>query len=302
VKGAFYGFLALVVVILLGLLGMRTVGYENVKVVTSFGQLTGRVLDPGLNFITPFIQGTKKFTVINRSFEASDQPKESSANYKDYPVSGNTSDGQQVTVNFTVLFSIDRSRIIETAKAWGTQDGILENVVKANVRAIIRGIVQQYTADQLYTGDGFLAFQKEIKEELTVKYDAGGVILYDFLLKKVGFAPEYIDAIENQQIAKEGIETAEYLSKAAEFKRNEAITMAEADAKKTELNAQAEARNIVIVAEAEAKAIESKGMALKKYPEMLQWQFVSNMGDVAWGILPGESVNMFLPAPVTVNP
>jgi regulator of protease activity HflC (stomatin/prohibitin superfamily) len=291
------GIVALVVGLIAFTSACTTVQYGTVKVVTRFGGLTGRYFEPGLHWKTPFAEGVVKVPTIVQSYETSEQPDQSKADFTDYPVTAQTIDGQQVSVKYTVIFRIPANRAVDITQNVGRIEEVVENVVKAHSRNLARLHTQNYEAEGLYSGEGIFAYQQDVKAALTVELERYGVVLDDFLVRKVDFDTDYVTAIEQQQIAQEGIETAEYQAEAAEYKKNEQIKMAEAEAQREVLLAEADAEKKRLNADAEAYSIETQGAALRRYPEVIQLRFVDNLDNVTWGIMPDSGVTPLLPVP-----
>ena len=92
----------LAVIVFLGVLALISsctpVRYGTVAAVTQFGKLTGTVFTEGLNFKTPLVQGTETYDTQNQTYEASEHPEESAADYTDFSVGAQTSDGQQIEI------------------------------------------------------------------------------------------------------------------------------------------------------------------------------------------------------------
>jgi regulator of protease activity HflC (stomatin/prohibitin superfamily) len=212
------------------------VQYGTVSVVTRFGEVTDRVLDPGIHFLTPVVDdvltyNTQKVlyeTMHEASFEGSD------ADYKDFPVDTTTQDGQQVNVRYTIRFSIDPTAPQAIANSIGTQNQLVEKVVKAESRVRVRNVIRNYEAGQLYTGD-IAEAQNEIADQLQPIFAENGLILDGFGIRQVEFQPEYVDAVEAKQIAKEDIQTAKNRAEEAKFVAEQSVTEAKAEAEKQRL-------------------------------------------------------------------
>lgn len=284
------------------------VQYGTVAVVVRFGGLTGQVFEPGLHWRTPFIDEVKIIPTVVLSYETSDEPTQSNANYTDIPVTAQTVDGQQITIKYTVLFRVPPDKAVTIVQNVGFTDRVVENVIKAYSRNQSRLLAQNYTAANLYGGQGIFDYENKVREALTVNYAEFGLVLDDFLVRKVEFSQDYITAVEQKQIAQEGIETAKYKSEAAEYEKEQQIRLAEADAQRIKLTAAADAERIKVtaqadaekqrlLADAEAYSIKARGEALKQYPGLIQWQFVSNLQNVQWGILPSEGITPLVPIP-----
>ncbi len=278
------------------------VPYGNVGLVIRFGGLTGQVFQPGLNWRTPFIDQVLLVPTVVISYETSDNPSESGADYRDYPVTAQTVDGQQIQIKYTVLFRIPADKAVDIAQNVGAPDAVVENVVKAYSRNLARLIAQSYTAEKLYSGDGIFDYENKVRAELETQMARYNIMLSDFLVRKVDFSDEYVSAIEQKQIAQEAIETAKYNSQAAEYEKQRQIRLAEAEAEKIKLNAQAEAERQRLLADSEAYSIQKRGEALQAYPNLVQWQFVTQLANVKWGILPSEGITPLVPLSELMQP
>jgi regulator of protease activity HflC (stomatin/prohibitin superfamily) len=248
------------VVTIVGLSAFTPVKYGSVKVVKRFGRLTA-VYQPGLHWKVPLIDGTETMVTAIRSYETSDNPKESQADYTDYPVSAQTIDGQQVSVKYTVKFSIPADGAVQVLETLGPMNAVVENLIKANSRNASRTHAQYYTAEDLYGGSGIAEYQAEVEGVLNEVFTSNGVHLDSFLVRKIDFDPDYVLTIEQQQIAQEQIETAKYQSEAAEYEKQKLIRQAEAEAERNKLNAEAEAFRNVELAKADAQKVELNAQA-----------------------------------------
>lgn len=218
------------------LLSFRTVRAGEVAVVTQFGKVTGRVLEPGANFITPFIQGTIKYSTKKVTYEttAEEKQKDSEADYKDYPVDTNTSDGQQVDVYYTIRFSVDPTKATYVAQNIGGESALVEKIVKTESRIWTRNIPREFEADQLYTGN-VIEVQNRIADALRGTFEKNGIILDSVGIREIKFKDDYVNAIEQKQIEAVKIETAKNQAEASKFKKEQTITEAEAEAEKQRL-------------------------------------------------------------------
>jgi membrane protease subunit HflC len=293
--------------ILLGL-AYTPVGYGNVVLVARFGGLTGQVFEPGLHWRAPFIDRAVVIPTVVQSYETSDDPGASNADYRDYPVTAQTVDGQQISIKYTVLFRIPPTAAVRIVQNVGRPPEVVENVVKAHSRSLARLWAQSHTAEDLYSGEGIFNYEDAVRGALEKEFEDYGVSLDDFLVRKVDFDEEYIRAIEQQQIAQEAIETARYQSEAAEYEKAGQIRLAEAeaertkllaaaDAERTKLLAAADAERQRLLADSEAYSIQARGEALQDFPDLVQWEFVRNLESIQWGILPGDGLTPLIPLP-----
>jgi len=228
----------------------------NVKVLTQFGRTTGVIFEPGLHVKIPFIQNVVNYSTRQVTYETSDSPEASRANYTDYSVDTTSSDGQQKWVYNNI----------------GDMDSVVEKVVKTETRSLARNIPKKYSAAQLYSEQVFVV-QKEIGESLRPIFEENGIILDEFLLRKIDFTQEYFSVLEEKQIAEERIVVERNILEQEKIKKEQEI----------------------VRAEAEAKQIEIKGEALKSYPQIIQLEFIQKLSpNISWGILPEEGIVPFL--------
>lgn len=228
-------FIALV--IFTTLLGVRTVDAGEVGVVIKFGQVTGRVLEPGAHTVIPFVEGVRIYNTKKVTYETSTEEKQkgSNADYRDYPVDTNTADGQPVDIAYTIRFSVDPTQVTTVANTIGTQNDLVEKIVKTESRIWARNIPRQLQAEVLYTGTGSETMQNEIFDVLQPIFLRNGLILDTVGIREIYFDVAYIDAIKAKQIEGVAVETAKNTAEKAKFEKEARITKAEGEAQEQEL-------------------------------------------------------------------
>lgn len=230
-----------------------TVQYGNVGVLTRFGQIVGDPVAPGLHFKIPFIDNVITYKTQKIVYETVEQSvytqntsynsevyartngiKQLESGYQDVAVDTTTKDGQQISVRFTVRFSINPEKIKDIANTIGTEVDVVDKIVKTESRIWVRNIPRNYPAFDLYTGN-IEQVSIEIKEKLTPIFEENGLIMDEFGIRSISFQPDYVSTIEQKQIEKEKIATEEYIAKQEEFKKQAAITRAEGEAEAQKL-------------------------------------------------------------------
>jgi regulator of protease activity HflC (stomatin/prohibitin superfamily) len=295
--GSFLVFI-LAMFVMAGISSYTTVQRGTVGLVSRYGGLTNVVFRPGLNWKTPFIEGIEIFDTTQQAYEMSAHPDTSNAQWTDYTVGSQTSDGQTVDISATTIFRIpDGEAAVNIRQNIGITSEVVENVVKANVRSIARNTSKRYTAGQLYSGD-ITDFQEDVREQLETKFaeQGEGLVLVDFKVRGIKFEEKYSDAIEAKQIAAERIVTEENNANAAVFEARKTKELAIGEADATRERAKGEADAIKLEADANAYAIEAEGRALKKYDEILTLRFVENLNDKTL-FLPSDAFQYLLPLP-----
>lgn len=284
-----------IVVLITGALAYTPVEYGKVALITRFGAVTGRVLQPGLNWRIPFMDGVIRYRTQEIVYETAEVA--TTAAYYDVPTDTTTSDGQQISLKFSVRFHIDPTKVVGIANTLGSEEDVVAKVVKFHSRILARNIPKQYKAADLYAGD-ILEVQEQFREELEPLLSKDGVILDDFGLRMISFEEEYVQAVEQKQIEAEKITAEEYKRDQATFQAEAVVELAKGEAQATIERARGEAERKKVLAEAEAEAIQLKGEALAKYPEIMQFEFIQGLadpeGNVKWGIMPAGSLVPFL--------
>ncbi len=262
------GVAAFVFVLILVLNSFVVVQAGNVKVLTQFGRTIGVTFYPGIHMKIPFVQNTVNYSTRQVTYETSDEAEVSRANYPDFTVDTTSLDGQQVKIKFTIRFSIDGKQAEWILNNIGTMNDLVEKVVKAEARSYVRNIPKKYTAAQLYSEQVF-TLQEEIDNTLRPIFERNGILMDEFLLRKIDFTQEYFNVLEDKQIAEERIVVEKNILEQEKIKKEQAI----------------------IQAEAEARQIEIKGLALKANPEIIQLEFIQKLSpNIKWGIIPGEGI------------
>lgn len=232
------GFVVIVLLIIIPWLsGFRTIDSGTIGVVRSWGRVTGRVLDPGASFITPFLDDVLIYNTKRITYETAIEEKQSGsqADYKDYPVDTNTEDGQPVDVSYTVRFSIDPTKATWVAQNIGSEESLVEKIIKTESRIWVRNIPRRYTAEQLYKGDSIVKVQEEIFKQLKPVFEKNGLILDTIGIRELVFDPSFVEAIKQKQVEQVKISVEENKAAQEKFRKEQRITAAEASAKEQEL-------------------------------------------------------------------
>ncbi len=272
------------------------VSYGSVGLVTRFGAVTGRIMQPGLNWKVPLVESVVGYRTQEIIYQTVGEA-ESRAAYDDFPTDTTTADGQQIILKYSIRFRIDPQKVNWIANNIGDERDVVEKVVKFHSRILARNIPKEYAALDLYTGN-IQAVQDQFEEQLRPLFAEKGIILDSFGLRKIEFTEDYRGAVEQKQIEAERITTEQHRAEQATYQAAAAVEMAKGEAQSTIERARGDAEMVKLLAEAEAGAIQVKGEALAKYPAIIELRFVESLSDpdgkVTWGIMPPGSFMPFL--------
>jgi regulator of protease activity HflC (stomatin/prohibitin superfamily) len=266
-KGLAVTALLAIVVIALLVQSLVTVQAGTVGVVKRLGAVR-QELKPGLHVIVPLIDRVVIFPTLKKTYEASDTPQSSEADYPDIIVAALTSDGQQIRVGITARFMIQPGKAAWILQNLGSEREYVEKVVKTEIRGSGRRVPTRFAAYDLYTKKSYEA-QQALFDEIAPKFDKNGLILDEIVIRNITFTAEYAKTLEEKQIALENITTEKNKLEQEKIRKEQKIVEAEGD----------------------ARSIEIRQAALTKNPTIIQWEFVQKLApNVQWGIMPDKVI------------
>lgn len=225
-------------------------------------------LTPGLHFIFPFVDEVVLYPTIKKTYEASEIPGSSEADFPDIIISALTADGQQIRVGITARFMIEPGKAAWILQNLGTEQEYVEKVVKTEIRGSGRRVPTRFTSYDLYTKKSYEA-QQALFDEISPKFQENALILDELVLRNITFTDEYARTLEEKQIALENISTEKNKLEQEKIRKEQKIVAAEGD----------------------AKSIDIRQAALSKNPTIIQWEFVQKLApNIQWGILPQNAV------------
>lgn len=187
------------------------------------------VLEPGIHLKYPFFDKVVVYSTRLLTYETSDAPAESRADYRDYPVDTTTKDGQPIHIKYTVRFRIDPARLRDVYEQIGDEERIVERIVKTDSRVNVRVLAREFTAQDLYSGN-VAAFEQRVADVLKQTFGQKGIILDFFGVRGIDFSKDYVDAVERKQIEKERVLAEKYKAEQEEYRKQAKITRAQAEA------------------------------------------------------------------------
>jgi regulator of protease activity HflC (stomatin/prohibitin superfamily) len=257
---------------------------RGVVITVGEGGVREEALQPGLNWVVPFLENVIPYPISRQTYTMSIAPEEGAIRGDD-SVEARTSDGQIVRVDASVIFSINPNRVVEAHIKWKGE--YVNNLVRTVSRGVIRDAVSQFGVEEVVTTERF-ALLEAIQSELNSAFDEGALIMHDFVLRNIAFSDEYAASVEQKQIAEQLAQQAALIVEQREQEAEQARQVAEglADAAVIEAEGRAQAR--VIEAEAEKEALDLIAAALQGNPDLLTFEYIQKLS-------PGIQV-MLIPA------
>lgn len=257
------------------------------------GGVRQQALQPGLNFVVPFLENVIPYTIARQTYTMSIAPQEGEITGDD-SVEARTSDGQVVKVDASVIFSIDPDQVVQTHIKW--QGRYIDNLVRPVARGIIRDAVSQFRVDEVYSSQRF-NLSEQIAEELSGTLQEGGLILHDFVLRNIAFSDEYAASVEQKQIAEQEAQQAAFVVQQREQEADQARATARGQKDAAIIIAEGDAEARVIRAEAEAKALALVAEVLAENPDLITYEYVQELAPGIQVMLVPSDNPFLLPIP-----
>lgn len=284
---AVVGLLVGVVSMIIGA-GLLQVGPTERAVV--FNVLTGELgedpLEPGLHIIIPAVQQAFIYPVSRQEYTMSGTSSEGAQGGND-AIQARSIDGQDVIADVTVIFTITPEDVELVHRNWSdVSQGYLLGLIRPTVRSIVRDVIATFEAEQIF-GASRTEVQDEIERRVVEELGEEGFTIIDILLREINFSTEFINAIEQRQVAELDRDRAAVEAETARIKAGGL-----ADARIEEARGEAEAIRIQAAAEAEALRLVSEQIATN--PNLIQYTYITELGDnVSLILLPSNSPFIF---------
>lgn len=271
--------------------GLLLVGPTQAAVV--FNSLTGELetpRGPGIHIVIPGIQQTILYRVSRQEYTMSGHANEGARSTADDAIVARSIDGQEVFVDVTIIFAIDPKNVNIVHRNWSdAQQGYIEGLIRPQVRTIVRDVIATSTAEGIYSGSRE-AIQLEMERRAMVSLGAEGFTIVDILVREVNFSPDFINAIEQRQVAELDRDRAAIEAETAQIEAS-----GRANARIEQARGDAEATRVQAIAEADALRVVSEQIAAN--PNLIQYTYITQLSDnVQVVLIPSNSPFLFDPS------
>jgi regulator of protease activity HflC (stomatin/prohibitin superfamily) len=261
-------------------------------------------LQPGLRWIVPYVESVEYYSIAKETYTMSIAHAEGQVAGDD-SVSARTSDGQEIFIDASVLFSVDPTQVIDVHINW--QKRFRDDLVRPLSRGVIRDAVSQFRVDEVYsTKRGEMSAQMET--EMAKALSDNGLLLSDFVLRNITFSPEYAASVEQKQIAEQQAQQAAFVveqrkqeaeqaRQTAQGAADAAVIASQGQAKAIVIQAEADAEARLIQAQAEAEALALLGDAIKRNPDILTLEYIQKLAPGIQVMLVPNDNPFLLPLP-----
>jgi regulator of protease activity HflC (stomatin/prohibitin superfamily) len=273
---------------------------QEVGVVISLLSKNGIRAEPfrsGLHWIVPLLERVVIYPIYWQTYTMSGKPMEGQKLGTDSIVA-RTSDGQEVTIDCSLIFAVDAENVITLHINW--QDRYVEEFIRPALRAVTRTHISQYTIDEV-NSNRRQEITNSLEKTLINVTENNGVIFKKFFLRNIAFSSGYAQAVEQKQMAEQGTIQKEYEALQMEnLAKGEAARVrirAEGEAKAILIKAQAEAKARLIRAEAEAKALQLIADAVDEQRDLLTYNYIDKLSPNIKALILPHNTPLILPLP-----
>ena len=231
------------------------------------------ILQPGLRWVIPYAENVRTYTISKSTYTMSIALLEGDIQ-RDDSIAARTSDGQEVYIDASIIFSLDPNDVLDVHITW--QDRYVNGLVRPTVRGIIRDAVSQFQVNEVYSTKRD-QLKMQIEDDLRVALEENGLLLSDFVLRNITFTTEYAASIEVKQIAEQRAQEAEYIVGQRKQEAEQARQVAEGTRDAAIIEAQGRAQSQVIEAKAEAEALQLIADVLAKNPQLLNYRYIEKL-------------------------
>jgi len=254
-------------------------------------------ITPGLRWIVPG-ERVITYSISRQTYTMSVASQEGQIQGDD-SIRARTEDGQEVTIDASIVYSIDTTKVIQLHINW--QNRYENEIVRPAARNAIRDAVSQYSVEEIVSTKR-AEMEALITNILTEKFAQNDLMLVDFLLRDIHFSPEYAAAVEQKQIAEQQAQQAQLVVEQKRQEAEQARQVAQGQADAAVIAAQGAADAQIIQAQAQAEANELIGQSIQANPEILQYEYILKLTPGVQTIFIPSGNQFILPLPnTTIN-
>lgn len=249
-----------------------------------------QALQPGLRWIVPFAERVVRYPISRQTYTMSIAANEGQIQGDD-SITARTADGQEIFVDASVIYQINPDKVVDVHILW--QNRYSDELVRAQSRGIIRDAVSQFGVEDVVTDKRF-ELVDYINETLSVKLEENGLTMVDFVLRNITFSPEYAASVEQKQVAEQQAKQAFFVVEQKKQEAQQVIETAKGDAEAAVIAAEGRAEARLVEAQAEADSLKLIEDAIANNPELLTYQYITNLAPtINTMLLPSESPFVF---------
>ena len=260
-----------------------------------FNTLSGELGDPrsaGTHIIIPILQDATIYNITQQEYTMSGATGEGSRSGDD-AVRGRTSDGQEIIIDISILYSVSPVGNDVNIVHERLQNRYEENFIRPTARGTAREVISNFTAEEVY-GEARATLEQQMQDRISDLMAEQGLQLLDLLVRDITFSEEFAQSIEQalvaQQVAERARRQVDQIEAEADQARAEAIGLRDARIARAEGEAQA----IILEAQAQAEALRLVSEQIAANPLLIQYEYIQQLSDnVSLALVPSNTPFLF---------
>jgi len=198
-----------------------------------------RVTTPGFNWKIPYIEGRHTVELRERAYAM--------------VLEAASRDPMELPVTVTLNWAVNKEHVIQMYNQFGDLATFEERIIKPRLPDAVKGIVSTFYVNELLTKRAELRDKSRKSIADVIPEDI--MTITGFAVTNVGFPPAYTKQIADVQIQRESANAQEQVLRQQNFKAQERVNTATAEAASVKVAADASAYSIEANAKAEATRI-----------------------------------------------
>jgi regulator of protease activity HflC (stomatin/prohibitin superfamily) len=217
------------------LLGCSTYTTDSTEVGVRTRKIFGagieqKVYPPGATYVFfPWLSDWATFDIMIQKLEMT-SAKERGDRAGDDAIVLKTTDGNDISIDVTVTWHIDRDRAPAILARGGRSTAVIkEELVRPACRAYVRDAFNELHSEEFFDRKKLLEKADKARLKLREELSAEGVIIDDVMPSEQRFNPEYERVIHERKIAEQNAERLKSEAQAAEAEQNRLLEKARGD-------------------------------------------------------------------------
>jgi len=243
-----------IIIVVMGFFSFVKIEGSEIGVVQDWGGVKEQSLGAGTHMFNNFIQDIHVYPIGTQKITFDAKTGNADAEYETIPVEVGENGGQKAWVSISVNYHLNPTDIVKLHKQ-GIGHTYESVVLKREIVDTVNEIARPYkSALELYSGTGFVKFKNQVDDALknnSVLKDRG-IDVENTIIYGVHLDPAYENEIAQKQIAQQQVLRKQEETKAAEQEAKRIFAMSQAQVE--QVRQEAEARKIQMVTAAEANA------------------------------------------------
>jgi len=277
-KGRMISIIGVVVIIASVIIGsLTTIPAGHRGVVIRFGNVTGTILEEGLQTKLPFIDSVVRMSVQTEKYETA--------------AASASRDLQDVSTTIALNWRLDPGMAGEVYRTLGLE--FIDRIAAPAVQETIKQVTAKYIAEDLILKRETV--RDDIQENLSNRLLERGIITETVSITEFRFSETFVAAIEAKVAAEQAVwEARNKLERVkVEAEQAEAQSIGEANARIAKAEGEAEYIRIVTDAQVAANAAIAESLT----PEVLQYILLDRLGeDIKVMVIPlGQGLDLVIP-------